>query len=197
MYVEEANRSWCSSNSENDHRAITIEVANDQPSDAGNWHVSDKALASLINLCVDICKRNGIAKLNFTGDKTGNLTMHKYFASTACPGPYLASKFSYIASEVNKRLGSSTTTTTTTTDTKKTTTNTNTTTTKTTTTSSTGTKYKVTANVLNIRAGAGTSYKIVGTVKKNGVYTIMETKNGFGKLKSGAGWVSMSYMKKV
>ena len=108
MYVEEANRSWCSSSPSNDHRAITIEVANDggEP----NWHVSDKAMASLINLCVDICKRNGIKKLNYTGDTSGNLTMHKWFAATGCPGPYLSSKFPYIASEVNKRLGSSTAT---------------------------------------------------------------------------------------
>lgn len=102
MYVEEANRSWCSSSGANDHRAITIEVANDKV--GGNWHVSDKALAKLIDLCVDICKRNGIAKLNFTGDKSGNLTMHKWFAPTGCPGPYLESKFPYIADEVNKRL---------------------------------------------------------------------------------------------
>ena len=108
MYVEEANRSWCSSSPSNDHRAITIEVANDggEP----NWHVSDKAMASLINLCVDICKRNGIKILNYTGDTSGNLTMHKWFAATGCPGPYLSSKFPYIASEVNKRLGSSTAT---------------------------------------------------------------------------------------
>lgn len=103
MYVEEKDRSWASSNAANDHRAVTIEVANSKA--GGNWPVSDKAMASLIELCVDICKRNGIEKLNFTGNKNGNLTMHKYFAATACPGPYLESKFQYIADEVNKRLG--------------------------------------------------------------------------------------------
>lgn len=102
MYVEEKNRAWTSSNASNDNMAVTIEVANDVV--GGNWHVSDKALASLIDLCTDICKRNGIKKLNFTGDKNGNLTMHKYFAATACPGAYLESKFPYIADEVNKRL---------------------------------------------------------------------------------------------
>jgi hypothetical protein len=105
MYVEEKNRAWTSSNADNDNQAVTIEVANDVI--GGNWHVSDKALAKLIDLCVDICKRNGIKKLNFTGDKNGNLTMHKYFAATACPGAYLESKFPYIANEVNKRLGES------------------------------------------------------------------------------------------
>lgn len=103
MYVEEANRAWTSSNAENDHRAITIEVSND--GGAPDWHVSDKALEATIALCVDICKRNGIKRLNFTGDKSGNLTMHKWFAPTLCPGPYLESKFPYIAEEVNRRLG--------------------------------------------------------------------------------------------
>jgi hypothetical protein len=61
-------------------------------------------MKSLIKLCVDICKRNGIKELNFTGDAKGNLTQHNYFAATACPGAYLKSKFKYIAEEVNKEL---------------------------------------------------------------------------------------------
>jgi hypothetical protein len=104
MYVEEKDRSWCSSDRDNDHRAVTIEVAND--GGAPDWHVSDAALAALIDLCEDICRRNDIEALNFTGDRYGNLTMHRYFVATLCPGPYLASKFQYIADEVNKRLGS-------------------------------------------------------------------------------------------
>lgn len=103
MYVEEKDRSWCSSSGDNDHQAVTIEVANDGGDP--DWHVSDTALAKLIDLCVDICRRNGIENLNFTGDKSGNLTMHKWFAATACPGPYLESKFPYIAEQVNARLG--------------------------------------------------------------------------------------------
>ena len=103
LYVDEANRSWCSSNGDNDHQAITIEVANDVV--GGNWHVSDVALAKLIDLCVDICERNGINRLIFTGNASGNLTLHKYFAATMCPGPYLESKMPYIAQEVNRRLG--------------------------------------------------------------------------------------------
>lgn len=106
LYVEECNRSWCSSNAEVDHQAITIEVANDEI--GGNWHVSDKALNKLVELCVDICKRNGIERLNFTGDKNGNLLMHKYFAATACPGLYLGSKFPWIAEQVNKQLSAQT-----------------------------------------------------------------------------------------
>lgn len=106
--VDEANRSWCSSSRDNDHQAITIEVANDG-GESTDWHVSDTALAALIDLCVDICERNNIEALNFTGDETGNLTMHQYFAATACPGPYLASKFEYIAQSVNERLSASST----------------------------------------------------------------------------------------
>ena len=102
LYVDEANRSWCSSNGDNDHQAVTIEVANDVI--GGNWHVSDVALAKLIDLCVDICERNHIDRLVFTGNANGNLTLHKYFAATACPGPYLESKMPYIAEEVNRRL---------------------------------------------------------------------------------------------
>lgn len=102
MYVEEKNRSWCSSSRSNDHQAITIEVANDEY--GGDWHVSDTALNKLIELCVDICKRNNIPKLIFTGDTDGNLTMHNMFADTNCPGPYLSGKFPYIVREVNKSL---------------------------------------------------------------------------------------------
>lgn len=104
LYVEEKNRAWTSSSQANDHQAVTIEVANS--SIGGNWPVSDKALEATINLCVDICKRNGIKSLNYTGDSRGNLTRHNMFRNTNCPGPYLQSKFPYIASEVNKRLNS-------------------------------------------------------------------------------------------
>ena len=102
MYVEEKNRAWTSSNTANDNVAITIEVANSKGEP--NWEVSDKAMSALIKLCVDICKRNDIKEINFTGDKNGNLTQHNYFAATGCPGPYLKSKFPYIADEINKQL---------------------------------------------------------------------------------------------
>ena len=102
-YVEEEYRAWCTANPANDRRAINIEVAND--GGAPDWHVSDVALAKLIDLCVDICQRNGIQQLNYTGNADGNLTRHNMFMATTCPGPYLQSKFPYIADEVNKRLG--------------------------------------------------------------------------------------------
>lgn len=100
-YVEEENRSWCSGNRENDHRAITIEVASDVTSP---YAVKPEAYAALLDLLEDICLRHNI-KLNFTGDKTGNMTMHKWFQATACPGPYLESKYPEIEAEVNRRLG--------------------------------------------------------------------------------------------
>ena len=106
LYVEEENRAWTSSNRVNDNQAVTIEVAND--GGAPDWHVSDKALTKTIWLCVDICRRNGIGRLNFTGDSSGNLTMHKMFTATTCPGPYLESKMQYIANEVNKILSDNT-----------------------------------------------------------------------------------------
>ena len=106
VMIDEKYRAWTSSNRDNDMRAVTIEVANN--SGDPNWTVSDKAMKSLINLCVDICKRNGIKKLNYTGDTKGNMTMHKWFWATGCPGPYLSGKFKYIQDEVNKRLNTST-----------------------------------------------------------------------------------------
>jgi hypothetical protein len=110
LYVDEANRSWCTSSGANDHRAVTIEVANDENKEP--WHVSDKALAATIELVADICKRNGIKKLLWQGDKNlvgqvdkQNMTVHRWFAAKSCPGDYLYSKHGYIADEVNKRLG--------------------------------------------------------------------------------------------
>lgn len=103
LYVEEANRAWTSSSPENDHQAVTIEVANDET--GGDWHVSDASYKALLTLCTDICLRNGIEALVYTGDPEGNLTIHKMFSDkTECPGPYLERKMPEIAEEVNRRL---------------------------------------------------------------------------------------------
>ena len=102
LYVPEEYRAWTTSSKANDNVAVTIEVANSVAADP--WPVSDAAYESLIRLCVDICQRNGIAALNYTGDKTGNLTAHRWYAATLCPGPYLYERFPAIAEEVNKRL---------------------------------------------------------------------------------------------
>lgn len=111
MYVEEKDRSWCSSNAANDNRAITIEVASDTKEP---YAVNAKAYAALIDLLVDICKRNGIKKLVWSTNKADrvnhkngcNMTVHRDYANKSCPGTYLYERHAQIASEVNKRLGS-------------------------------------------------------------------------------------------
>jgi hypothetical protein len=110
MYVEEEDRSWCSSNADNDNRAITIEVASDT---THPYAVTKAAYDALINLLVDICQRNNIEKLLWKGDKSligqpdkQNMTVHRWFANKACPGEYLYSRHARIAAEVNTRLGS-------------------------------------------------------------------------------------------
>ena len=222
LYVEEHNRSWCSSNSSNDHQAITIEVAND--GGAPNWHVSDKALNKLVDLCVDICRRNGIKQLNYTGNVNGNLTRHNMFIATTCPGPYLQSKFPWIVEQVNNRLGQANAPKTlyrvrktwhnsasqigaytNLNNAKKA-------------CDSAGKSYyvfdengkavyptvafksykvKVMTDALNIRSGVGTQYKINGCIRDYGVYTIIETKGNWGKLKSCQGWICLDYVIKV
>lgn len=110
LCVEEKDRSWCSSNRSNDHRAITIEVASDT---AKPYAITDKAYAALIDLLTDVCKRNGIKELKWSTNKSDrinhingcNMTVHRDFAAKACPGDYLYSRHGQIADEVNKRLG--------------------------------------------------------------------------------------------
>ena len=84
LFCEEKDRSWCSSSPYNDHRSITIEVSNSSYGDASGWPISEKVYAKLIDLCVDICQRNNIKQLTFTGDQNGSLTYHYMFSSTAC-----------------------------------------------------------------------------------------------------------------
>lgn len=103
LYVDEGDRSWASSNKTNDNRAVTIEVAND--GGAPDWHVSDASWNSLVELCADICRRNSIDRLIWTGDANGNLTCHYMFAATACPGPYLKGRMAELATAVNAKLG--------------------------------------------------------------------------------------------
>lgn len=100
-YVSEENRAWTSGSRKNDCQAITIEVSNCE--NGGSWKISDAAWNSLVELCVDICKRYNF-KLKYDGTPNGNLTRHNMFAKTACPGPYLQSKFQELADTVNARL---------------------------------------------------------------------------------------------
>ena len=112
MYCEEKNRSWCTSSSANDNRAITIEVASDT---THPYAVNAKAYAALIELLVDICKRNNIKQLLWKGDKSligqvdkQNMSVHRWFANKSCPGDYLYNRHGEIAAEVNKRLNAGT-----------------------------------------------------------------------------------------
>ena len=271
LYVEEKDRSWCTSSSSNDNRAITIEVANTEAKDP--WPISDAAMASLIKLCADICKRNNIKKLLWKGDKNligqvdkQNMTVHRWFAAKACPGDYLYNRHGYIADEVNKILGQNTpiepaqpvTPDKPKEPTQPTTpgnykvgdvvklkanatyyngasipnfvknstlyyrgTNNNGiiistqktgaitgvvkadaleggTSTPAQPTQPTSTTYtvKVTADCLNIRRGPGTNYGISSQIRGKGIYTIVETRGNWGRLKSGVGWICLDYTKK-
>ena len=121
MYVEEKNRSWCSSSNANDQRAVTIECASDATEP---YAFKDVVYKKLITLCVDICKRNGKTKLIWFGDKNKTLnytpksnemvlTVHRWFANKSCPGAWMYSRMGELASKVTAQLGTSTGTTTT------------------------------------------------------------------------------------
>ena len=112
LCVEEENRSWCTSSRDNDHRAITVEIASDKTEP---YAVTDKALAALIDLFTDVCKRNGKTKVLWFGDKDKTLsynpashemviTVHRWFANKSCPGSYVYERLGYVADEINKRL---------------------------------------------------------------------------------------------
>lgn len=110
MYVEEKDRSWCSSSGSNDNRAITIECASDK---THPYAINDKVYKALIKLLVDICKRNGISELKWKADKSligqpdkQNMTAHRWFANKSCPGDYIYNRLGQIASEVNAKLNS-------------------------------------------------------------------------------------------
>lgn len=116
MYVEEKNRSWCSSSNANDQRAITIECASDTTEP---YAMNSKVYDSLVKLCTDICKRNGKTKLLWLGDKDKTLnynpksdemvlTVHRWFANKSCPGNWLYARLGDLASKVTAALGSST-----------------------------------------------------------------------------------------
>ena len=118
MYVEEKNRTWCSSSNANDQRAITIECASDTTEP---YAMSSKVYDALINLCVDICKRNGKKKLIWLGDKDKTLnyapksdemvlSVHRWFANKSCPGDWLYARLGDLATKVTAQLSGTTTT---------------------------------------------------------------------------------------
>ena len=108
LSVEEKDRSWCSSNRDNDMRAITIEVASEK---SEPYSVTEKAYNALIKLLVDVCKRNNIKQLLWKNDKSligqvdkQNMTVHRWFSNKSCPGTYLFNKMGEIANTVNEEL---------------------------------------------------------------------------------------------
>ena len=111
LYVDEGNRSWCTSSNANDQRAVTIEVASDA---THPYAVNSKAYDALLELVTDICKRNGIKKLVWSTSKNDrmnhlngcNMTVHRDYAAKACPGDWLYNRHGEIAAEVNRRIGS-------------------------------------------------------------------------------------------
>ena len=192
LYVEEKNRSWCTSSNANDQRAVTIECASDTKEP---YTMNSKVYKTLVKLCVDICKRNGKKKLLWFGDKTKSLnyapksdemviTVHRWFANKSCPGNWLYSRLGKLAVEVTKQLGG---------------------TTEKVESEKEGTSFKVRVSIddLNIRKGPGTNYARTGKYTGKGVFTIIETKSGkgsdtgWGKLKSGVGWISLDYAKRI
>ena len=119
MYVEEKNRSWCTSSSENDQRAITIECASDT---THPYAFKDIVYQTLIKLCVDICKRNGKNKLLWLGDKNKTLayepkdeemvlTVHRWYANKSCPGDWMYARMGDLAEKVTAQLGGTSTVT--------------------------------------------------------------------------------------
>lgn len=184
MYVEEKDRSWCSSDFTNDHRAITIECASDAKHP---YAINDAVYKSLIELCADVCRRNSIKELKWKADKSlvgkideQNITVHRWFANKDCPGDYIYDRLGAIAEEVNDKLESEN--------------------------HSQHEEYftvKVEIENLNIRTGPGTNYPKTGLHTGKGVFTITEvqdgqgSKSGWGKLKSDAGWISLDYASRV
>ena len=113
LCVEEKNRSWCTSSKENDQRAVTIECASDR---VEPYAMTDAVYAALIDLCTDICKRNGKSKLLWFGDKEKIfayepkademiITVHRWFANKSCPGDWLYNRLGDLAAKVTSRLG--------------------------------------------------------------------------------------------
>ena len=254
MYVEEKNRSWCSSSSANDQRAVTIECASDTTEP---YAFKDVVYQTLIKLCVDICKRNGKKKLLWLGDKDKTLsyepksdemvlTVHRWFANKSCPGSWMYARMGDLAEKVTAQLGSGTSGDTEAEYPEKLTegyyrvrkawsdsksqkgaykilsnakkcadanpgysvfdnngVNIYTPNTSTKAAPDVPFTVKVSISDLNIRKGPGTDYAKTGKFTGKGVFTIVEVQSGqgasagWGRLKSGAGWISLDYAVKT
>lgn len=181
LYVEEKNRSWCSSSNANDQRAVTIECASDT---VEPYAMNDKVLDSLVALCTDICKRNGKKKLIWFADKTKSLnyrpkagemviTVHRWFANKSCPGNWLYERLGDVAAKVTANLNG-TDTSDKVTQAKE--------------YPETPFMVRVIINDLNYRSEPSMKGMVRGQTGI-GVFTIMEVRDGWGRLKSGVGWI--------
>lgn len=171
--VPEEKRSWCSGSRDNDEQAITIEVSNcgGKPT----WEVSETVMKSLIKLCADICRRYCIVPY-FNETKEASMTFHYMFQATECPGPYIRNHVKDIIDQINNELCMK----------EEKPKNEN---------PEKAMLVKVTCDELNIRSGPGAKYKKVGSITDKGTYTIVEVKGNWGRLKSGAGWICLKYVK--
>lgn len=184
LCVDECNRSWCTSSNTNDQRAVTIECASDTTEP---YAFNDTVYNKLIDLCADICKRNGKKKLLWFADKNTALnynpkademvlTVHRWFANKSCPGNWLYSRMQDLANQVNAKLGSGTVITP---ASATSTTNKNFPTTPFT--------VQIIINDLNIRTAPNGA--VTGKCTGKGTFTIDKVQNGWGHLKSNAGWI--------
>lgn len=199
LVVDEKNRSWCSSSWDNDQRAITIEVASDT---THPYAFNDEAYNSLIELCADICKRNGKKKLLWIEDKAKSLaykpaddemvmTVHRWFANKSCPGDWMYERMGDLAAKVTSLLNGTPAVTEKAEEKVE---------------NAEKTEpfkpYLVRVKIpdLNYRKGPGVSYPTYGYIPK-GIYTIVEEQNGWGLLKAYAkyrnGWISLKYVEKI
>lgn len=197
LYVEEKNRSWCSSSSANDQRAVTIECASDA---SEPYAFKNVVYERLIDLCIDICRRNGKTKLIWFGDKDKTLkyspksgemilTVHRWFAKKSCPGDWMYARMGDLAEKVTKVLQGTDSEVDSGLD------------------NGSDVKVpflvKVSISDLNIRSGAGTDTAKIGKYTGIGTFTITQVKSGkgsslgWGKLKSGAGWISLDYCSRI
>lgn len=171
--VPEENRSFCSTSRWNDSRAITIEVGNS--TGAPKWEIGEAAMNSLIRLCADICRRYCIIPY-YNGTADASMTFHCFYTQTECPGPYVKKHINGIIQRINNELNFIETDPEPLDDSYL---------------------VKVTCDCLNIRKKPDSKSKKMGEITDHGVYTIVETKGSWGRLKSGAGWICLKYVKKV
>ena len=185
LCVEERNRSWCTSSNANDQRAVTIECASDK---THPYAFTSKCYNALVKLCVDICKRNGKTKLLWLGDKDKTLaynpaanemvlTVHRWFANKSCPGDWMYQRMGDLAAKVTAKLGGAAAT-----ELEKTP--------DATTNNFPAVPFTVNVKIddLNYRSQPSMDGAVKGQTGK-GVFTIVEVNNGWGKLKSGVGWI--------